>query len=79
MNRITNVSMGTLDGPILMGRVGSRRFDCVPCLSRQVKDFLTATEFPAKIHPNILGIDRRSGALGGKPLGEPLDGGSLGA
>jgi hypothetical protein len=53
--RIANVSMGTLDGPI-------RMVNCVPYLSKQVEDFLAATEFPSKIHPNIFGIDRKSGA-----------------
>jgi hypothetical protein len=47
--------MGTLDGPI-------RMVNCVPYLSKQVEDFLAATEFPSKIHPNIFGIDRKSGA-----------------
>ena len=67
--------MGALDGPILMGRVGDRRFDCLSRLGKQVKDFLAATKFSAKIHPNIFGIDRWSGAL----CGEPLDGRSFGA
>jgi hypothetical protein len=68
------MSRWALDGPILMGR------DCVPGLSKQVKDFLaTTTKFPSKVHPNIFGIDRGSGALGGKPFGDPLDKSSLGA
>jgi hypothetical protein len=74
-DRISDISMGTLDGSIIMGRVVSYR----PCLSKQVKDFLAATNFPFKIHPNTFGIDRRSGALCGKPFGEPVDGRSLGA
>jgi hypothetical protein len=78
-DRITNVSMGTLDVPTLMGRVGSRRLDCVPGLSKQVKDFLAATKFSSKIHPNVFGIDRGSGTVGSKPFGEPLNGRSLGA
>jgi hypothetical protein len=72
----SNVSMGTLDGPILMGRVGSRRLDCVACLNKVVKDFLAATKFSSKGHPNIFGIASRSGALGDEHLvshlmGEP--------
>jgi hypothetical protein len=69
--------METLDGPILMGRVGNRRLDCVPGLSKQVKDFLAATKFSSKVHPNVFGIDRGSGTLGGKPFSESLDGRSL--
>jgi hypothetical protein len=45
-----------------VGRAGSRRLDCVPGLSRQVKDFLAAT----KVHPNVFGIDRGSGTTGTK-------------
>jgi hypothetical protein len=71
--------MGTLDGPILMGPVGNRRFDCLFDLSKQAKDFLAATKFPSKVHTNIFGIDRRFDARGGKPFGEPLNGRSLGA
>jgi hypothetical protein len=71
--------MGTLDEPILMGRVGSRRLDYVPSLSKQVKDLLVATKFPSKGHPNTFGIDRKSGALSGKPFAEPVDGRSHGA
>jgi hypothetical protein len=48
-----NVSVGTLNGPILMGRVGSRRLDCVPGLSKLVKDILAATKFSSKIHPIV--------------------------
>jgi hypothetical protein len=66
--------MGTLDGPILMGRVGSRVLDCLPGLSKQVKDFLAANKFSSKVHSNVFGIDRGTGTLGGKPFGEPLDG-----
>jgi hypothetical protein len=43
-DRISNVSMGALDGPILMGRVGSRRLDGVPGLSKQVKDGLLGSD-----------------------------------
>jgi hypothetical protein len=71
--------MRALDEPILMGRVGSRWLDCVPGVRKQVMDFLAATKFPSKIHPNIIGIDRGSGALGGKQFGEPFAGRSLGA
>jgi hypothetical protein len=78
-DRISNVSMGTLDGSILMGRVGSRRLDYVPALSKQVKSFLPATKFSSKVHPNVFGIDRGFGTLSGKPFGEPLNGRSLGA
>jgi hypothetical protein len=39
MARISNVSRWTLDGPILLGRVGSRQLDGIPSLSKQVKDF----------------------------------------
>jgi hypothetical protein len=77
-NRIFNVSMGTLDGPILMRRDGARQLDCVPYLSEQVEDFLAATKLPSKIHRSIFIIDR-AGALGGKQLGEPLDGWRPGA
>jgi hypothetical protein len=73
-----NVSMGTLHGPILVGRVGSRRFDCVPGLSKQVKDFLAATKLSSKVHPNVFGVNHWSSTLSGKPFGEPLDGRSLG-
>jgi hypothetical protein len=69
--------MGTLDMPFLMGQVGSRRLDCVPGLSKQVKYLLAATQFSSKVHPNAFGIDRGSGTLGGKPFVEPLDGRSL--
>jgi hypothetical protein len=40
---------------------------------------LAATKFSSKVHPNVFGIDRGSGTLGGKPFGELLDGRSLGA
>jgi hypothetical protein len=66
--------MGTSDGPILMGRVWTRRLDCVPDLSKQVKYFLAASKFSSKVHPNVYGVDHGSGALGGKPFGNPLDG-----
>jgi hypothetical protein len=39
-----DISMGTLDRSTLMGRDGSRLLDCVPCPSKQVKDFLAATK-----------------------------------
>lgn len=68
---------GSLNGPILMGRAGSRRLYYVPGLSKQVKGFLTATKFPFKIHPNIFEIDHRSGALGVKSFVEPIDARSL--
>jgi hypothetical protein len=71
--------MGSLDRPILMGRVGSRRLDRVPGLSEQVEDFLATTKFPSKVHPDVFGIDSGSGTLGGKPFGDPLDRRSLGA
>jgi hypothetical protein len=61
------------------GRVGSRRLDCVPGLSKQVKDFFAATKVSSKVHPNVFGIDHGSSTLGGKPFGEPLDWRSLGA
>jgi hypothetical protein len=44
-----NVSMGTLDGPVLIGRVGTRRLDCVPCLSKEVRDFVAATMISFKV------------------------------
>jgi hypothetical protein len=72
--RESNHRWRTLGGPILMKRVGSRRLDCVPRLSKLGEDFLAATKPPSKIHPNIFGIGRRSGTLGGKPPSEPLDG-----
>jgi hypothetical protein len=62
---------------ILMGQVVNCWLDCVPYLSKDVKHFLAATQFPSKVHPNIFGIGHRSGALGDKPFGEPLDGRSL--
>jgi hypothetical protein len=40
---LSNISIVRLDGLILMGQVGSRRLDCVPCLSKQDKDILAAT------------------------------------
>jgi hypothetical protein len=64
---------------ILVGRVVSRRLDCVPGLNKQVKNFLAATKFCSKVHPSVYGIDRGSGTLDGKPFGEPLDWRSLGA
>jgi hypothetical protein len=76
---MSSVMVETLDRPILMGQVGRNRLDCVPGLSKQVKDFLAATKFPSKVNPNIFGINSRSGALGGKPFGKPFDGRSLGA
>jgi hypothetical protein len=69
--------MRTLYRAILMGRVGSRRLDSIPDLSKQVKNSFATTKFSSKIHPNVFGIDRGSGTLGGKPFGEPLDGRSL--
>jgi hypothetical protein len=64
----SNVSMGTLDGPIMMGQLGSHRLDCVACLSKEVKDFLAATKFFSTVHPNIFGSARRSGTIGDEHL-----------
>jgi hypothetical protein len=41
-------------------------------------DKALTTKSPSRIHQNIFRIDR-AGALGGKPLGEPLDGWKPGA
>jgi hypothetical protein len=78
-DRMSNVSMGTLHGPILVGRVGSYRLDCVPAVSKQIKAFLAETKFSSKVHPNVFGIDHGSGILNGKPFGESLGWRNLGA
>jgi GTP1/Obg family GTP-binding protein len=65
-DRISNVSMRTLEGPNLMGRLWSRRLDDVSGLRKQVKDFSAATKFSSEVHPNVFGIDRGSGTLGAK-------------
>jgi hypothetical protein len=44
----SNVSMGLLDGLILMGRVGSSRLDCVAGLTKQVKDFWQRPSSPPR-------------------------------
>jgi hypothetical protein len=62
-----------------MGRVGSRRLDCVSYTSKQVKDSLATTKVTSKVHHNMFGIDRRSDVLGSEPFGKPLDGRILGA
>ena len=69
---MARIEFQRLGGPILTGRVGGRRLDCVACLSKDVKDFLAATKFSSKGHHNITGITSRSSALG-----ESLDGGAL--